>query len=536
MRKFIPVLGPETTEFVESESTSSFGYENGVRFRNGYFEFNQAAQENSGKVEFIKRPGITSTVLNSPALVGTSTYNIHGNMFFGTPIILWGKFSGGNHSHQTTYGTTVLAAPAGWYSSAGTPETLGQVLLLDNNLYGGNIAVVSVTNYAGLITFGGAAWNRITDADWVTAFGPGTGSHTEFAAMDGYVFKCTGSNKVYNSDINNPASWGASSYITSAIYPGAAVSLQRYRQYLILFKTDSIEFLENQGNPTPGSPLGFVKNLAQPIGCSGTTLGQPVGAASDGLVWVGKSQTGALGVYKLGADLVAKKISDSFIDAMLIKGGYQGSIAVIPFKGHEYISIPCSFSGVNRNIIYDNTNGTWMEWTSFLTAGPYTYTFSTQTYALVDGNGETYVSVPPIVASSSTNNKKLSHTQYGDYDTAGGTTTSIEFKWVTQRLDFGTLKRKFMSSLEFFYSMIGGPSITLPNAIVSLYYYDDDASTGGTASRSADASQTGLARVIWRRFGSFKRRRFVFSVSNSTTPFRIQGAEVDINMAEDGID
>lgn len=529
-RKFIPVLGPETTESPDLEGTASFAYENGVRFRNGYLEINQAAQDNSGKIEFIKRPGISSTALNNPALVGTESPNIHGiftNNFGNTPIVLWGKLSGGLYSHQVTYGTTVIAAPAGWYSSAVQQKLDGMVTPLDSNIFAGNIAAITVTGYAGLLTSAGAAWNRITDADWTGVFA--SAAHTEFAAMDGYLFQATAACKVYNSDLNTPSSWTSTGYITSAIYPGSAVSLKRFRQYLILFKTDSVEFLENQGNPTPGSPLGLVKNLAQPIGCFGSPLFQSVGEVSDGFVWIGKSATGLRGIYKLGVDLQARKISDSFIDVMLAKASLPTTVTVMPFKNHEFVIMSITNGSVVRSLVYDNSNGTWNEWT---TNG---IGFSTSSYCMIDVSGDTYLSVPYAVSATNGVLRKVASDQYGDYDVTSATTKAIDFRWITPRLDFGMWRRKFASLLEVGYSMFGGPSVTLSSTNVSMYYYDDDAALSGSATISKSATQVGTGRLIWRRLGSFYRRRFVIGTNDSTNPMRFHGMEIDIDAAEDEI-
>ncbi len=520
MRKFIPILGPQTTEYPSGELTASFAYEGGVRFRNGYFEVNQAALDSSQKISFIKRPGLTNTTLNQPALVGTSSPNIHG--VSENSVILYGKLNAGTYSHQVVYGTTVFAAPAGWWSSGAGHNTTGYVTSLDANVYGGYAACVTVSGgYGGLIT--GAAWTRITDADYASA-----AMTTEFAAMDGFLFQASANNRVWNSDQNLPATWTSTGYITSAIFPGTSVALRRLRQYLVLFKTNSIEFLENQGNPSPGSPLGLVKNLAQPIGnISGNY--RSIANVTDGFVFVGRGETGAPGIYKLGLDLRATRISDQFIDSLL-SVSLPSTIMVLPVAGHEFVIVGWSGTGA-RSLVYDNTTKTWVEWTSNVNGVGETG-FYTGSYALVDSSGVSYIS------SQSTTNPwmyKISPTQYGDFQPTISSTTAISFVWISPKLDFDTYRRKFMSFLEMGYQMNGNPSGALSDVNVSMYYYDDD-NTNSSAGVAKLASQDGVKRLVWRRLASFRHRRFVFQTNDSTNPMRFTGIEVDLELAEDDVD
>lgn len=73
--------------------------------------------------------------------------------------------------------------------------------------------------------------------------------------MDGYLFVTKkGTADIYNSNLNDPLTWPAGSFISSEILPDNLLRISRLNNYIVAFGSSSIEYFWDAGNPT-ASPL-----------------------------------------------------------------------------------------------------------------------------------------------------------------------------------------------------------------------------------------------------------------------------------------
>ena len=153
----------------------------------------------------------------------------------------------------------------------------------------GEIAVfLSTPNHTGVEKIklsGGFANSAITPAIGVHNGDPTT--------LDGYLFLSTPNGNIYNSNLNDPATWGASNFITAESFGDGLKRIARSGPYIVAFGTDSIEWFYDAANPT-GSPLSVYTGATKRVGLLGG-----VAAVGDTLYFVGKTPQAAASLYKI---------------------------------------------------------------------------------------------------------------------------------------------------------------------------------------------------------------------------------------------
>lgn len=202
---------------------------------------------------------------------GTGWYLVH-------TAVSQTSYTGDTHSNTTIDG---IASTAGMY--------VGQAISGTNIPAGTRIASVVSANaititQAATGTTGGVTLTKTPIAKIISANFPAMVG--AFAAMDGYIFAVTSSGKIYNSDINTVATWGASSYLEANIKTDIAVTIIRYKQHIVCFGDSSIEFFYNAGNAF-GSPLTSRKELFANVGAYSSGTGKKVCDVIDYVFWIG---------------------------------------------------------------------------------------------------------------------------------------------------------------------------------------------------------------------------------------------------------
>ena len=521
-------------------------------YLNGYFE-TQKSQEDDKKLSFVKRPGFERAAGVLTGLTGlTNNYKIQG-VVSGLSMNEIVFYVNNGAANRCYYFNGLLVDNGVAPAASGTWTLSGPVIFtqLDGISYGTTkYAVTDMTKGALIGDLG--VWTEITDADFT-----GLTKATNFCAMDGYLFIGTTNNRIYNSELNTPGTWISTSFLTAADTPGALQWLARLRNYLIAFKQHSIEFFEDTGNPTPGSPLTAQKQLNRKVGLASRSSIKEV---SDGIIFLGRSEEGRVEVYKISKDnMEIKSISNQYINQVLgqftdFDAGYavdpvvqsqaRGEAQVIHYRGKEFYTISVRDVSSNRTYVYDNTLDTWVRWASSITASNviddlFTPTQSVQyiqsgnIFNLMVQNTLSSASVPPyfvIMYSGSTN--------WTDSGSATSTTQrSYPLIWVSDDFDFGTRKRKFMDSLELIYDTYTADAGA--SGTINLTYRDtnfNSTSPNVAVARTITYSKNNnpSGRAIIRRLGQFRTRNIVLKQTDSTTgyPFRLWGIEVQYNIGE----
>jgi hypothetical protein len=544
MRKQIPLV----QDIKDHYDIAGFTYTSNLvpQMKNVYVERYDDPIDHSQKIEVIQRPGLTTSTWNVPGTTppGSSpvvaAVNLDPTPGAGTPFVI---YADGTQAGQSFYWGTVQKAAAVFDASVWWD--IAQLAGSTSSLYGDY--VLAVTNGTGgavgqssFLVDGTGTLAAISDADF-----PHSVTKTNFLAMDGFTFICTISGtKLHNSIQNQPGAWEATGYINVNLYPGKAVRLMRIRNLLAVFKSNSIEFFENKGNPTPGSPLEPRPELAKRYGAIDTSFFAEV---DDGIVFAGRSPSKKPGIYKLrSSDLEIEEISTPFISQLLAldnsgagdgvgntpfssSRGSKRKMGVLPLRNKKLVLVPlminhASGGAASSNygtFVYDPDLKTWYLWTTIQSATEKAFPTQITRTALTTGN-------PIRLTGFDTGDTWFSFEDH----TFDDNSAAIDVKLVTNNLDFGTFRRKFMSSLELGYAF--DKTSGAEAAIVSMRYSDDGGINYSTAVSKSLATGT-YGRLVWRKLGQFRTRRFVFSKSGPC-PFRFTLAEADLMAADDDID
>jgi hypothetical protein len=495
--------------------------------KNGMLMLRKDSYSNSQKISFKKRPGIGATAYNSTvpaanvALVAAAqSPRNDGSVFY--------IYTDSTLANTTCYkDATNKALPGTWAGNSSYAHDLVPLAHSSSGLYG--TSEFAFTNYAeGALVDNTGAITEITDADytaWTTK--------SNILPMDGYLFQADYvTNYIYNSDLNTPTSWTATGRILAGLHVGRIVRLCRIRNFLVAFKTGSLEFFQNTGNPTPGSPLSAKPEMARRYGAVATEY---FTETADGIVWVGYTSSGKVGVFLLrSADLQIEEISDNYIcqvlqestaigapNAYSLPYGMLLSMDTIPIEDKELVSFGVNIGGgVVATMLYDTQVKAWYMWTQN----------NSGTEAEFPSNHILVVNVGSVltVVGNKTGTKQLYPISYlyaRDY-----TSYDYEVRWNSDSMDFGTTRRKFMSSLEVQYNLQAETN----TGTLTLAYFDDEGISASTRSAITIAF-AGNTRIVWRKLGSFRNRRFIFTYTgNQWISFTV--VECDLTMAEDDID
>lgn len=121
-------------------------------------------------------------------------------------------------------------------------------------------AAATGTTVGVTVTFSRLA--KIIDADFPSGVGGA------FAFMDGYCFIMASDGKIYNSALNDPASWSANNYIQGSqagSLAGNGYGVVRIKNRIVGMYSANHEYYYNAGNAS-GSPLSLIKETSSNIG------------------------------------------------------------------------------------------------------------------------------------------------------------------------------------------------------------------------------------------------------------------------------
>jgi hypothetical protein len=532
---------------------------------NGYLVANKDAFEDGNKLAFCKRPGAVDFEYATGKTNMKSTNN--GEVITGLcttldkSVVLWTSKDAtkeyGN-SYIVSTNTLVQTDISAYLDTSDVCFTV-----LDGMNYGssgGQLVIAAATNGSNGILVGSAyGYTQITDADFT-----GNGVKTNFVGIDGYLFygviSGTNAGRIYNSDLGSSTAYTATSYLVPQDIPGNIVKLGRIRNYLVCFKQYSIEFFENVGNPTPGSPLEPRKHLTKPVGCASASSVQEV---SDGIIFLGVDSNGKIKMCKLRYDsLDVEVISDTAVDAIVQNakyniGGFQsfsndimttsfsavakGQSQVIVWQNKELYAIVCySVDGQNAcTMVYDNNLKVWSQWATAFVGGSSDDTFIPSMCFLINNGTSGYwtcfVNNYNASTASSTDKARFNIFTFDSlvtkwfqdqYELATTNCHDYEFTLVTPMFDFGSQDRKFIHSLELVYDCLPLQS-TVPDATthnIYLYYHQNDYNNaGGVFTRTLE--KTGMSRVKYHQLGSARRVAFTF-YNAGNIPVRIWGFNI----------
>lgn len=427
-----------------------------------------------------KRPG---WITNSTLAAGSP----------GSAIHIWsGKGSG--TAVCTTFGATNSTL---YEDTTSRGSTTGKVLFINDTLVGTtpNLTLVTNNNSAYFFPSGGVL-TQIVDLDF-----PGNVAGETITGnivfLDGYSFIMTMSGKIYNSDLNSISSWPALGFISCNMSPDNGIGLARYKDQIVAFGKESIEFFSDVGNPT-GSPLQRTSQGYIGIGCISQSA---IVQLEDTVAWIGTASDSTISVYLLEG-LQAKRISTPAIESILATTNTEGLVLNVAKLSGKTLLFVVSTSD-SKTYVYSIEDQAWHEWLGPSLLWNHMSGIASGTkfiYAVTEQNtsGKVYV-INPLL--------------YVFQDDGSNYTFSIK----TYRWDNNTSRRKFVRKM----SLIG--DIQTSSAPVTISWSDDDSLTTSMV-RTINMSSN---HPYLNNCGSFRRRTFNLT-NTSNTPLRLEALELEV--------
>lgn len=356
----------------------------------------------------------------------------------------------------------------------------------------GTVTLILVDGTKGYVFSNPTTAVEITDADFPSPHIPTP------VFMDGYLFIAkANSQDIYNSDLDDPSLWTAGSFISAEMYPDKIVALSKNNNYLYAVGRNSTEYFYDAANAT-GSPLARHNSAVQQFG---TVAMASVVQTEKEVVFIGETGDGGHTVWTIDG-FKEKEIGIPAIKSILLAEGttLKDTFAFcVRVSGQKLYCINLS----TRTLVYSFDTQMWSEWQTNgdnffcgnASDGP-----DGSAYLLHNTEGEVY-----------TMNENL----FTDHE------LPITCTAISSKIDFDTIKRKFMSRL----SLIGDvPDDTLADINVSIQWSDDDYKTWSTARTLKFTPDLPAIQQL----GQFRRRAFKITYALPHL-FRIEGMEVDIN-------
>lgn len=326
--------------------------------------------------------------------------------------------------------------------------------------------------------------------------------------LDNYIFVATVNNQIYNSDVGDPTSWNALSYIAFEQTSDNLVGICKHLNYLVAFGNFSTQFFYDNANAT-GSPLAVAQSYTFEIGCA---TGDSIVSTSNTVMWMGVTLTQGRSVYIMDG-VSPVKVSTSSIDKCLQLSNLSKVTAyAYKFNGHTLYVL--TLHDIQKTLVYDLDGKIWYQWTQYAIASndqpnPGTYQesyFRGSFYADVTG-------IPFVLDDDTAELYYFSITNYQD------NSQPIYYRCVTDLEDNGTTKWKFYGRLEIVGDKVDGTMLVSHTGNDYQSY-----STPRSVDLSATRSQIYLG-------GSDRRRAWEF-LSTSNVPLRLESAEMDFRIGE----
>lgn len=150
------------------------------------------------------------------------------------------------------------------------------------------------TSTAGV--FLAASLTEITDVDFPPKAASPLPLVGPMVQMNGTTYVLTNTGEIHGSDLNSITSWNSLNMVQAISFPDQGTGLFRYKNYILAFGENSIEWFSDVGNPAPASAL---QRQEQAMIRFGAPHAKSVQVVDDTVFWLGRSTSGTSGLWKM---------------------------------------------------------------------------------------------------------------------------------------------------------------------------------------------------------------------------------------------
>ena len=319
--------------------------------------------------------------------------------------------------------------------------------------------------------------------------------------LDGYLFVAkSGTQDIYNSDLNSPGTWTSTDYISAEMYPDKIVALSKNNNYIYAIGSSSIEYLYDNA-AVGGSPLARHDSAVQQFGAAAPAT---VVQTEKEVILVGETDNGGHTVWTIDG-FKEQEIGTPAIRSIFRAEGANLASAnahCIRVSGQKLYIITLT----SMSLVYSFDTKMWYEWYS----GSNNETNFVGSHAHDGPNG-----VPYILHYTAGTLMTISEDNHLDL------TNPIVCQIITPKYDFGTYNRKMCSRL----ALIGDvPTTSGTGNALTVSWSDNDYVTWSTPRTiSFDYDYPVIAQL-----GNFRRRAFRLTY-NQPYLLRLEAMDLDIN-------
>ena len=305
---------------------------------------NVVFEDSSGQPAIFKRPGVA---------------NLHSIVAVTAPAFLQsqGLFSWqgqalsviNNVLNRTTVASQIYATTLVANLSASTSQSYAIKTFLDAYLFLHN----KVTGYLVSPTFVVTTPASLPVGPYVSGV----------VYLDNYVFiGIAANNRIYNSNLGDPTTWGALSYLSFEQTTDTLVAIAKHLNYLVAFGKYSMQFFYDAGNAT-GSPLAVAASYTQEIGCAN---GDSIVSTDNVMIWIGLTKTNGKSIYLMDGTTESVISTPDISRILELDGLSRVSSYAYKFAGHNMYLLYLATSKIT--LAYDITTKKWHQWTSWAVA------------------------------------------------------------------------------------------------------------------------------------------------------------------------
>lgn len=339
--------------------------------------------------------------------------------------------------------------------------------------------------------------------------------------IDGYLFAVNSDgNKIYNSAAGGVlTTWNSTDFLDAEQYADPIVYIEKHKNYLVAFGTQSIEFFYNNAVEV-GSPLARQESYASRVGLylgsafSVTQNAQKyVAQVKDDIYFIGRSETDNLSLYRIKDFRVEEINTENQYVKNLLNTSSLGISNVFPFWLNNNLAIVVEFLNSGGSWAYMVETNTWVKLTGSdipsastnLIGKPFVSTYA------ATGNAVK----PYYLAGAASAIPRL----YSN-DTAS---TSVTATYVSQPLDMGNNRYKHIARVD----VIGDFNA---NSLTLSYGESNNYTASPVSCGSQTSSTIGYKNNIsWYNLGAFRQFYLVLSMTGAY-PGIFRGFEIEYNV------
>jgi hypothetical protein len=358
-----------------------------------------------------------------------------------------------------------------------------------------------IKNQYAMWVFEGGVLTQVTDSNYPSQTVPG------IVVMGGFAYVMDPTGLIVNCDFNLPLSWPGLNYIGADYESGAGVALDKYLNYVVAFKENSLQLLYDAGN-AQGSPLLVYLAGNQQTGCF-----DPISIQrnDNNLYWVGVDNTGQIGMFKFNG-LQAQMFSPPWVNRVLYSAAttnvttysnYQA--CTVATATHQFYIYPINVISQYTigSLVYDMQMQQWYMWSSNLFA---TFPFGPW-FPVVASAPPTAAGASYMLSSDGTATCVLVEELVQD-NAPGFINEPVAGVVQTTLYDNGNNRMKFWGRNDLICDQI--PSFESTGNVMQIQVTDDDYQTFSNA-RYFPVDGTSSIRPALFGWGASRKRAFLFT-------------------------